>query len=228
MGSRAALDTIVSLEGHLNVLDQLTLLGMTEQEKRRLLSLIGSIISARSKRRITTQTDLAGRPFTPRKRKSKRKMLVGFRRKIAQAVDSADESVTVFVKGRQSPYLAKRHQEGFEERISKRDWARKRDAGEGEMATRRQAKALKALGFRWPWCRKGGKKGIKRSQKWIMANLKREQAGAIVRAMRGEAGKSSWTVKVPARSMLGVDQKGYREILDMVKESVFKTEAINY
>lgn len=220
----------------LKPLERLQLLGMSPDEKRKLLIRIGRIVGKGSKQRIKDQTDLDGKPFTPRKdlrdeKKSRKKMLKGWIKKIKHKVND-DDSVTIFVAGRSSA-KARQHQEGFKQRISKKNLKRANPQSQLAPATRSQAKALKQQGFRWPWRENKGKsgrpkKGKKRTIKWIVENLTIGQAGAILRDMRGKSGKQSWEIVVPARSFLGADGSEKSRIILELKEAVFKTEAIYF
>lgn len=84
------------------------------------------------------------------------------------------------------------------------------------MATRAQAKALKEEGFRVFARRLNPQAPIgklrKPTQKWICDNLSNEQAGAILRQMRGEP-KASWETKLPARPFAQVDKQKSRAAL---------------
>ncbi|RZV17346.1 hypothetical protein EOJ41_15160 [Vibrio alginolyticus] len=92
-----------------------------------------------------------------------------------------------------------------------------KDIGGGEGgATRAQAKALKEEGFKVFARRINPNAPIgklrKPSQKWIRDNLSQEQAGLILRQMRG-APKESWTTELPARPFTQVDKQKARDSL---------------
>lgn len=89
------------------------------------------------------------------------------------------------------------------------------DGGKGG-ATKEQAKALKQEGFRVfarrinPNAAVGKMKSP--TMRWIQQNLSAEQAGLILRAMRGKAPAEAWETKIPARPFLQVDKKQMRKI----------------
>ena len=80
------------------------------------------------------------------------------------------------------------------------------------MATRRQARRLKELGF-------------KQSQKHIMANFTRGQAGAIIRKEEGRAPKKSWTITVPARPFLGASVAVRTRMTEIIRTETLKSVA---
>ena len=87
------------------------------------------------------------------------------------------------------------------------------------MATRDQAKALKAAGFK-VWARAinpGAPVGkLKRpTLKWIVENLSVEKAGFILRTLRNTDPKQSWNVKLPRRPFAEVNKNDVHE--EMVK-----------
>lgn len=83
-------------------------------------------------------------------------------------------------------------------------------------ATRAQAKALKDEGFRVFARRINPNAPIgklrKPSMRWVQNNLSQEQAGLILRQMRG-APKESWETVLPARPFTQVDKKKARAAL---------------
>lgn len=68
-------------------------------------------------------------------------------------------------------------------------------------ATRNQARALIAEGYKIP---RGKGKGAKRASiKWITEHLSKNQAGFLLRELKGSSSKSTWQIDLPARSFLG-------------------------
>ncbi|AYC17708.1 hypothetical protein DZA65_00802 [Dickeya dianthicola] len=79
----------------------------------------------------------------------------------------------------------------------------------GRMATRRQARKLRALGYR-----------VKRGARWkkppyreIEESLSFAQAGLLIRKLSGKAAKTAWTVDVPARPFLGMNDAEFTKAL---------------
>lgn len=83
-------------------------------------------------------------------------------------------------------------------------------------ATKEQAKALKQEGFKVfarrinPKAQVGKMKSP--TMRWIQQHLSAEQAGLILRTMRGKAPAEAWETKTPARPFLQIDKKQMRKI----------------
>ena len=153
-------------------------------------------VAKQSRVRITRQESLEGGKFAPRKpredSKSKRKLLLGFRRQVRVRVQG-DTAVIYVSKGKWSA-RARQHQEGFTQVVQAKIAAAGARGRPGEMATRRQARRLKALGW-------------KQSQRWMMEHYSRGQAGVMIRDAEGRQPKQSWRIVVPARPFLGATAK---------------------
>lgn len=84
-------------------------------------------------------------------------------------------------------------------------------------ASRAQARALKNEGFKVFARRLNPQAPVgklrKPTMKWIQANLSAEQAGLILRQMRGTAPAQSWETELPARPFTQVDQRKSRAAL---------------
>jgi len=108
--------------------------------------------------------------------------------------------------------IARAQQEGISQEMTAREAAQKYGTpGKNEMATRKQAKALRKEGYK---IRRNRGKGWKSpSLKWITENLKRRQAGLILRILRDEPkGKDKWAIPLPERSFLGQSQNERKQL----------------
>ncbi|AYX16887.1 phage virion morphogenesis protein [Yersinia pseudotuberculosis] len=76
-------------------------------------------------------------------------------------------------------------------------------------ATIKQAKRLRALGYKV----KKGKGWRKPPYKEIAGNMRFDQAGLLIRELSGKAAKSTWTVDVPAREFLGMNDEDFNKAL---------------
>lgn len=76
-------------------------------------------------------------------------------------------------------------------------------------ATIKQAKKLRALGYRV----KKGKRWRKPPYKEIVENMRFAQAGLLIKKLSGKAAKSAWTVDVPAREFLGMNDDDFNQAL---------------
>lgn len=108
-------------------------------------------------------------------------------------------SAGVYFTGDNSGKIARAHQEGVSLDASKPKGSGAQNK-EGP-ATRNLARALIAEGYKIP---RGKGKGSKRpSIKWITENLSINQAGFLLRDLKGSSSKSTWQIDLPARSFLG-------------------------
>lgn len=76
-------------------------------------------------------------------------------------------------------------------------------------ATIKQAKKLRALGYRV----KKGKRWRKPPYKEIVENMRFAQAGLLIKKLSGKAAQSAWTVDVPAREFLGMNDDDFNQAL---------------
>ena len=102
---------------------------------------------------------------------------------------------------------ARQHQEGFTQVVQAKIAAagarggrrhRRSSEGPGEKATRAQAKRLKALGW-------------KQTQRWMMENYSRPQAGVLIRQAEGRQPKQSWRIVVPALGLSAGRHRRWKE-----------------
>ena len=108
----------MELKGKDLLLGRLEALRLTPLKRRRLLGRMGRKVASASKKRITRQTDLQGRPFAPRSDRGKRKMLLGLRRQIR--VRFNHDNAVIFLPRGVSSRIAAEHQEGLTQTITAR------------------------------------------------------------------------------------------------------------
>ena len=121
-------------------------------------------------------------------------------------------SASVYFKGGNSGKIARAHQEG----ISLDAGKPKSSAAQNKEgpATRNLARALISEGYKIP---RGKGKGSKRpSIKWITNNLSINQAGFLLRELKGSSGKSTWKIDLPARSFLGQTVAEQKEQMNFI------------
>ncbi len=98
-------------------------------------------------------------------------------------------------------------QNGMRVKVSRSNQPRKAEAG--KMATPAQAKKLRALGYRV----KTGKRWKKPTLGEITQTMPYSQAGLLIRKLSGKAVKTSWTVDLPARVFLGMNDDEFDKAL---------------
>jgi phage virion morphogenesis protein len=194
----------VDVQGLLPLRRQFELLAMPSSKRRRILNKVAQEVRKDSLKRVRSQTDLQGAAYAPRQKPRRRKMLSKMVRKMA-VVNNDGLKATVGFKSPRTGMIAAKHQYGATETVT----ARSRTGNAGSygstaMASKKQAKALRDLGFKAR--PQGGSDRRPVSWLWITSNLTMGQAGAIIRSMRIRQGteiRSSWTTTLPARSFLG-------------------------
>ena len=213
----------VEVHGLLPLQKQLQILALPEATRRRLLFRVARQIMRDSKKRVSAQRDLDGRPYAPRRRRRKRarKMLARLVRRLAVVRNDSEQAVLGF-KNAFEGAIGYRHQHGETETFTAAKLKRRSgdNGSRSDPATRLQAIALREAGFT---IQKRKKKGGKRpTLKWVTENLTIGQAGSILRELREAGGyqpKSHWKTVVPARSFLGAtDAEINRYVQDIFEQ----------
>lgn len=190
--------------------EQLAFLQLKPQKRRNILRSAIRAANKSSKERITRQSDLAGKRWQGRANGKKKKMLTKLKRNMK--VRYGANSASVYFKGGNSGKIARAHQEG----ISLDAGKPKSSAAQNKEgpATRNLARALISEGYKIP---RGKGKGSKRpSIKWITNNLSINQAGFLLRELKGSSGKNAWKIDLPARSFLGQTMAEQKEQMNFI------------
>lgn len=186
---------------------------LTPAKRSRLLKRLArhGIIAA-AKRNQRKQQSPDGTPWPARKR-GKKKMLQNLPKLLAVREMPGGDAVTLFLRSTKSGKtisagaLGHVHASGATIRVNAENLRQRPQSG--EPATKWQAKRLRALGF----MRREGKRQVRASLSWIVANLHRGQAGVIIREMSGKTPARTWTIEVPARVFLGVSDDEFNNML---------------
>lgn len=190
--------------------EQLAFLQLKPQKRRNILRSAIRAANKSSKERITRQSDLAGKTWQARANGKKKKMLTKLKRNMK--VRYGANSASVYFQGGNSGKIARAHQEGVSLDAGKpKGKAAQNKEG---AATRNQGRALIAVGYKIP---RGKGKGAKRASiKWITEHLSKNQAGFLLRELKGSSGKSSWKIDLPARSFLGQTVAEQKEQMNFI------------
>lgn len=205
----------VSLEGLDRAFDRLERVSSPAQRKK-ILRKVGRQVLKNARQRTRNQVDLNGNPFKDHARGRKRKMLTRLTRaKNMNIVALSSEKLIVGFKNRFLEILAAKQQYGFTQNFTAAQMRqRNSNVGNTTLASRRQAKALIAAGYKVK--RESG--GYKTpSITWITQNMKVGRAGAILRALRGGGAVSAWDTTLPKRSFLGITSDEVIELSNLVK-----------
>ena len=190
--------------------DQLAFLQLKPNKRRNILRRVIRTTNKSSKERITKQTDLAGKTWQGRASGKKKKMLTKLK-KFMKVRHSANDA-SVYFSGGNSGKIARAHQEGISLDAGKPK-GKARQNKEGP-ATRNLARALIAEGYKIP--RRKGKGSKRPSIKWITENLSINQAGFLLRDLKGSSSKSTWQIDLPVRSFLGQTQGEEKQQMNFI------------
>lgn len=193
--------------GYLGVREQLALLSLPPQLRRRLLNNVSKRVRSMSRKRVRDQQNLDGSPFEARKGtgKGKKKMEAGLAKLMQVTRVSPDEAVLGW-KNALTSWVAAQQHNGVSERRTAAQMKRWNKVPEGLAATEKQAKRLRRLGFK---VRQEGKKSLTRpSVAWIQAHVNYAKAGLLIRILDDEkaegSGAQSWEITLPKRQFIGV------------------------
>ena len=193
--------------GYLGVREQLALLSLPPQLRRRLLNNVSKRIRTMGRKRIRDQQNLDGSPFEARKGdgKGKKKMEAGLG-KLLQVTGLTPDSATLGWRNGLTSWVAAQQHHGTSERRTAAQMRRWNRVPEGLAATDKQAKRLRRLGFK---VRQTGKKSLTRpSVAWIQEHVNYAKAGLLIRILSDEktesTGAQSWEITLPKRQFLGV------------------------
>lgn len=186
------------------------------KQRQRLLwriAKLGIINAARRHQRNQVTPD--GQPW-PKRKRGKGKMLRQLPRLLHVREMPEREAVRIYLKGGNyrnnsgpvsAGLIGAVHQEGTAIPMSAEKMPRPDQRGKPALMS--QAKRLRALGYR-VW-----KKGryVKASSRQIMESMSMAQAGLLIKKLRGKPTKSTWTIDIPARVFLGVNDIEFNKIL---------------
>ncbi|PAU57327.1 phage virion morphogenesis protein [Pseudomonas sp. PICF141] len=194
--------------GYLGVREQLALLSLPPQLRRRLLNNVTKRVRTMSRKRVRDQQNLDGSPFEARKgsAKGKKKMEAGLAKLMVVTHVSADEAELGW-KNALTRWVAAQQHHGVSERRTAAQMRRWNKTPPGLAATDKQAKRLRRLGFR---VRQAGKKTLTRpSVAWIQEHVNYAKAGLLIRILDDErsesTGAQSWKITLPKRQFIGVN-----------------------
>lgn len=193
--------------GYLGVREQLALLSLPPQLRRRLLNNVTKRVRTMSRKRVRDQQNLDGTPFEERKGtgKGKKKMEAGLAKLMQVTRVSADEAELGW-KNALTAWVAAQQHNGVSERRTAAQMKRWNNVPAGLAATEKQAKRLRRLGFK---VRQEGKKTLTRpSVAWIQEHVNYAKAGLLIRILDDEktesSGAQSWDITLPKRQFIGV------------------------
>jgi hypothetical protein len=206
----------LDVRGRLGVREQLALLALPPQLRRRLLNQVTKRVRTMSRKRQRAQQNLDGSAFAPRQGegKGKKKMEAGLAKLMVVTRLTAKEAELGW-KNALTRWVAAQQHNGFSERRTAAQMRRWNKTPPGLAATEKQAKRLRRLGFR---VRQAGKKSLTRpSVAWIQEHVNYAKAGLLIRILddqRSESsGAQSWEITLPKRQFIGAETERDTDLL---------------
>lgn len=196
----------LDVRGYLGVQEQLALLSLPPQLRRRLLNNVTKRVRSMSRQRIRAQQNVDGTPFAARKgsAKGKKKMEAGLGKLLMVTRLNADEAELGW-RNALTRWVASQQHNGVSERRTAAQMRKWNKTPPGLAATEKQAKRLRRLGFK---VRQAGKKALTRpTVAWIQEHVNYAKAGLLIRILDNEktesTGAQSWDITLPKRQFLG-------------------------
>lgn len=212
--------------GYLGVREQLALLSLPPQLRRRLLNNVTKRVRTLSRKRIREQQNLDGSPFEARKgsAKGKKKMEAGLG-KLLQVTRVSPDEATLGWRNALTGWVAAQQHNGVSERRTAAQMRRWNRVPEGIAATEKQAKRLRRLGFK---VRQEGRKTLARpSVAWIQEHINYAKAGLLIRILGDEQGETtgaqSWDITLPKRQFLGSTDQETSQLVNQVLQQILNS-----
>ncbi|MBD2812727.1 phage virion morphogenesis protein [Xenorhabdus sp. Vera] len=197
--------------------DALSRFDLPPQKRQRLLwrmAKYGLIDSA--KRHVRNQQSPDGESWPARKSPRRQKMLRNMPKLLHIREMPEIDAVRIYLQGGHyrngkqpvpAGVVGYAQQNGMRFQITRQQV--KKNVDRERMATIKQAKKLRTLGYKV----KKGKRWRKPAIKEITANMKFIQAGTLIRVLSGEEIKSKWEITIPSRAFLGMNEEEFSKAL---------------
>ncbi|WP_323840743.1 hypothetical protein [Photorhabdus africana] len=188
----------------------------SKKRQRLLWRIVKYGVIPAAKRHVRNQQSPDGGRWTARKSPWRKKMLRNMPKRLHIREMPENNAVRIYLQGghyqngkQQVPagVVGYAQQNGMRIQVSRRQVQKRVDRE--RMATIKQAKKLRDLGYQV----KKGKRWRKPPIKDITANMKFIQAGVLIRELSGGTVKRSWTIEVPARKFLGINDEEFSQAL---------------
>jgi len=203
-----------------SALKELDLLTLDANKRRRILRGAGRQVRRDTKARLKEQRGLSGTNWQGRSDGRKKRML----RRLGKGIQvhTTPNNATVTFGNKRLGQIARVHQEGITLTKTAQQAVKINGVPDyGALASRKQAKSLRDSCYKIR--KKRGKSWKVPSLKWITENISVGQAGLILRILRGnKKAKSSWDVKLPARSFMGQNSNEQTELKNYMLDEAFR------
>ncbi|BBU94772.1 hypothetical protein [Providencia rettgeri] len=175
-------------------------------------------VIAAAKRNVKNQQSPDGQNWQARKSPWRKKMLRNMPKLLHIKEMPQTESVRIYLQGGKYRNGAKNvpagvigyaQQHGMNITISRKQVQSQQNSDPNRLATKKQAKKLRDLGYQV----KTGKRLKKPTVKQITETMSFNQAGLLIKKLSGKTAKASWTIDVPARVFLGMSDSDFKKAL---------------
>ena len=175
-------------------------------------------VIAAAKRNVKNQQSPDGQNWQARKSQWRKKMLRNMPKLLHIKEMPQTESVRIYLQGGKYRNGAKNvpacvvgyaQQHGMNVTISRKQVQSQQNSDPNRLATKKQAKKLRDLGYQV----KTGKRLKKPTVKQITETMSFNQAGLLIKKLSGKTAKASWTIDVPARVFLGMSDSDFKKAL---------------
>ncbi|EUD09673.1 hypothetical protein PO864_00560 [Providencia alcalifaciens] len=175
-------------------------------------------VIAAAKRNVKNQQSPDGRAWKARQSHYKKKMLRNMPKLLHIREMPQIEAVRIYLQGGKYRNGAKNvpagvvgyaQQHGMNATVSRKQVQSQQSRDPARLATRKQARKLRDLGYQV----KTGKRLKKPTIKQITETMSFNQAGLLIKKLRGKTAKASWTIDIPARVFLGMSDSDFKKAL---------------
>lgn len=210
-------------------------LALKPAKRKRLLWRVAKNIATESKRNIRQQRTPDGKAWEPRKNRrkgQKKKMLLGLQRLIVVSGQSNQNSAKItlnrgsYKSGMHGAALGSVHSKGQTVTRTKNSTKRLNKSKKG-YCTRKQAKALKDLGYKVRARRINpdapANKWKSPTIAWMTKNVKQSQVSYLFITLQEKAGltkEGSWVIDLPSRKFMGASRTKVRKAWERAFQSI--------
>ncbi|MCW2257857.1 hypothetical protein M2263_003948 [Providencia alcalifaciens] len=175
-------------------------------------------VIAAAKRNVKNQQSPDGHKWQGRQSNYKKKMLRNMPKLLHIKEMPQVEAIRIYLQGGKYRNGAKNvpagvvgfsQQNGMSVTVRRRQVESQQSNDPSRLATKKQAKKLRELGYQV----KQGKRLKKPTVKLITETMSFNQAGLIIKKLSGKTAKGSWTIDVPARVFFGMGDSDFKKAL---------------
>lgn len=202
----------------LNFTEKMALLAMPKKKRTWILKTLGRWERKNTRKRISQQKDIHGRPLEKKQSKQTGKMLKRMGKGLEPYVRNANRLELTW-KNRLTGRIAARHHLGQKQRITaaqmKKRWGKPDYDGP---CTKGQARKLRDIGYMV--ARKNGKGKKKPTLRHIIETVSNGKAGLMIKQLANQQSKTAWDIPLAERKVLGSKQQDVnRQLIQIIEQA---------